>query len=85
MIQEFPWALPWGTPSGGGVYLTVFPSSCPYTDTACQTGLIHTWLDYPLVFILYGLDEKQLYIIRLKYIFLVVFLDMLPHTVTSTL
>ena len=29
----FPWALPSVTPSGKGVYLTVYPSSCPNTDT----------------------------------------------------
>ena len=32
-FQEFPWALPSGTPSGTGLYLTVYPSSRPYTDT----------------------------------------------------
>ena len=32
-LQEFPWDSPWGTPSGKGVYLTVYPSFCPNTDT----------------------------------------------------
>ena len=31
--QEFPRTLPLRTPSGEGLYLTVFPWSCPYTDT----------------------------------------------------
>ena len=31
-LQEFPWTSPLGTPSGGGVYLTVNPSSGPNTD-----------------------------------------------------
>ena len=32
-LQEFPRALPSGTPSGQGVYLTVYPSSRHNTDT----------------------------------------------------
>ena len=32
-FQEFPRALTWGTPSGEGVYLTLYPSSCLNTDT----------------------------------------------------
>ena len=28
-------ALPFGTPSGKGLYSTVNPSSCPNTDTVC--------------------------------------------------
>ena len=32
-LQEFPRALPSGTSSGGGVYLMVYPSSRPNTDT----------------------------------------------------
>ena len=32
-LQEFPWALLSGTSSGRGVYFTVYPSSCPNTDT----------------------------------------------------
>ena len=32
-LQEFPRALPAGTPSGKGVYLTVYLSSRLYTDT----------------------------------------------------
>ena len=32
-LQEFPRASPSGTPSVGGVYLTVYPSSRPNTDT----------------------------------------------------
>ena len=28
-----PWPSPSGTPSGKGLYLTVYPSSCPNTDT----------------------------------------------------
>ena len=32
-LQEFPRASPLGTPSGEGVYLTVYPSSRPNTDT----------------------------------------------------
>ena len=35
-LQEFPWALPLGTPSGEGVYLTAYPSPCPNMDTACS-------------------------------------------------
>ena len=37
--SEFPWALPSGTPSGKGLYLTVYPSSRPNTDTVCFTKL----------------------------------------------
>ena len=36
-FQEFPQALPSGTPSGKGVYLTVYPSSNSSTDTVCHT------------------------------------------------
>ena len=32
-LQEFSRASPSGTPSGKGLYLTVYPLSCPYTDT----------------------------------------------------
>ena len=32
-LQEIPWALPSGDPSGEGVYLTVYPTSSPNTDT----------------------------------------------------
>ena len=32
-LQEIPWALPLGTPSGNVVYLTVYPLSLPNTDT----------------------------------------------------
>ena len=32
-FKEFLWALPLGTPSGKGLYLTVYPSSRPNTDT----------------------------------------------------
>ena len=32
-LQEFPWASPSGTPFAKGVYLTVYPSSCPKTET----------------------------------------------------
>ena len=49
-LQEFPLALPSGTPSGEGVYFTVYSSSRPNTDTVyipvhrasciCPTGLI---------------------------------------------
>ena len=38
-LQEFPWALPSGTPSGKVLYLTVYPSSCPNTDTVYLRGL----------------------------------------------
>ena len=31
-LQELPWALPLGTPSGKGLYLTIYPLS-PNTDT----------------------------------------------------
>ena len=31
--QEFPWTLSSGTPSGKEVYLTVYPLSCPNTET----------------------------------------------------
>ena len=34
-IFEFPQALPSGTPSAKGVYLTVYPSSCPEMDKVC--------------------------------------------------
>ena len=36
-LQEFPPASPSGTSSGGGVYFTVYPSSCPNTDTVSQS------------------------------------------------
>ena len=32
-LQELPWALPSETPSGEGVYFSVYPSSRPNTDT----------------------------------------------------
>ena len=32
-LKEFPRALPSGASSGEGLYLTVYPSSCPNTDT----------------------------------------------------
>ena len=32
-LRQFPWASPSGTPSDEGVYLTIYPSSCPNTDT----------------------------------------------------
>ena len=32
-LQEFPWALPLGIPSGKGLYLTIHPLSRSYTDT----------------------------------------------------
>ena len=32
-LQEFPRTLPSGNPSGKGLYLTVYPSSRPNTDT----------------------------------------------------
>ena len=35
-LQEFPWASPSGTLSGIGIYLTVYPSSRPITDTVCS-------------------------------------------------
>ena len=35
-LQEFPWALPSGTPSDKGLYLTVYPSSCPNMDTVVK-------------------------------------------------
>ena len=31
-LQEFRWALAFGTPSGKVLYLTVYPSSCPNMD-----------------------------------------------------
>ena len=34
--QELPRALPSGTPSGEGVYLTVCPLSRPNTNTVCD-------------------------------------------------
>ena len=46
-IQEFPRASPWGTPSGEGVYLTVYPSSRPNTDTV-HTAYAHTLHAYKL-------------------------------------
>ena len=39
-LQEFPRALPSGTPSGGGVYLTVHPSSFPNTDSISLRGML---------------------------------------------
>ena len=36
-LQEFPRASPSGTHSGEGVYLTLFSSSCPNTDTVSVT------------------------------------------------
>ena len=46
-LQEFPQALPSGTPSGKGLYLTVYPFSCPNTDTVyslahCSMKLLST-------------------------------------------
>ena len=41
-LQEFPRALPLGTPSGQGVYLTVYPSSLPNTDTVISAHSIIT-------------------------------------------
>ena len=42
VFWKFPRALSSGTPSGGGLYLTVYPSSCPYTDTiCCYIGFVH--------------------------------------------
>ena len=32
-LKEFPRAWPSGTPSGKGLYLTIYPSSRPNTDT----------------------------------------------------
>ena len=32
----FPRAKPKGTLDDKGVYLTVYPLSCPYTDTVCS-------------------------------------------------
>ena len=40
-LQEFPRAASSGTPSGGGVYLTVYPSSRPNTDTV-YTSLVRS-------------------------------------------
>ena len=37
-LQEFPWALPSGAPSGKGLYLTVYPLSRPNTDTVVLAG-----------------------------------------------
>ena len=39
-LKEFPWALPSGTPSGKGVYLTIYPSSRPYSDTVHSHGVV---------------------------------------------
>ena len=33
LLREFPWASPSGTPSAKGLYLAVYPLSCPNTDT----------------------------------------------------
>ena len=38
-LPEFPQALPSGTSSGKGLYLTVYPSSRPNTDTVCSNKL----------------------------------------------
>ena len=35
-LQEFPRASPSGTPSGKGVYLTVYPLSRPNTETKLE-------------------------------------------------
>ena len=39
-LQEFPRASPSGTPSGKGLYLTVYPSSRPITDTIKNSCVI---------------------------------------------
>ena len=39
-LQEFPRASPSGTPSGKGLYLTVYPSSRPNMDTIFQTDIM---------------------------------------------
>ena len=39
--KEFPRASPLGTPSGGGVFLTVYPSSRPNTDTVSLCVLFY--------------------------------------------
>ena len=40
--QEFPRASPLGTPSGKGVYLTVYSSSCHNRDTVQQSTELYT-------------------------------------------
>ena len=47
-LQKFPWALPSGTSSGKGLYLTVYPSSHPNTDrilSDCEFQVIGGELD----------------------------------------
>ena len=47
-LQEFPGASPSGTPSGKGLYLTVYPSSRPNTDAITKslnvTGPVPTFI-----------------------------------------
>ena len=38
LLQEFARASPSGTPSAKGLYLTVYPSSRPNTDTEYKNG-----------------------------------------------
>ena len=40
-FKEFPPASPLGTPSGKGVYLTVYPSSCPNTETVWSLHILN--------------------------------------------
>ena len=42
-LQEFPRALPTGTLSGKGIYLTVYPLSCPNTDTVYHLKKVLYW------------------------------------------
>ena len=44
-LQEFPRALPSGTPSAEGVYLTLYSLCCPNTDTEKKTLLYITYFD----------------------------------------
>ena len=45
---ELPQALPLGTPSGGGLYLTVYPLSCPNTDTVLYENTDYIKFEQPL-------------------------------------
>ena len=44
-LQEFPWALPSGTPIGEGLYLTVYPTSRPNTDTNYLVEILNEGLN----------------------------------------
>ena len=63
-LQELPWALPSGTPSGKGVYLTVYPSSRPNTDTVYP--MLRGYMKYcpSAVYIFLSKGQTILYLVR---------------------